>query len=325
MSAAATATTGSGATPAVAPVVTLRPTGAMQRRQSVERVVKGFLFATALVSVLTTVLILVSLLRPTVDFFREVSFGEFFGGTDWSPNFEPASFGVWPIIGGTLVVTGIALLVAVPCGLGAAFYLSEYARPRVRRVLKPFLELLAGIPTVVFGFFALTFVNPKLVDKLWPVGDVSTFSALGAGLVMGVMILPIMTSLAEDAMSAVPQSLRQAGVALGATRREVCNKVVFPAALSGIVAATVLAVSRAVGETMIALLAAGNRPNLSANPGEDMQTMTAFIGSTALGDIATQTVQYKTIFAVGALLFTVTFALNIASIRIVRRFRQAYE
>lgn len=315
----------STATIAVAPVETLRPTGALRRRQSVERVVKAALFATALVSVVTTVLIVFSLLRPTVDFFREVSFGEFFGGTDWSPNFEPASFGVWPIIGGTLVVTGIALLVAVPCGLGAAFYLSEYARPRVRRILKPFLELLAGIPTVVFGFFALTFVNPKLVDKLWPIGDVSTFSALGAGLVMGVMIVPIMTSLAEDAMSAVPQSLRQAGVALGATRREVCTKVVFPAALSGIVAATVLAVSRAIGETMIALLAAGNRPNLSANPGEDMQTMTAFIGSTALGDIATHTIQYKTIFAVGALLFTVTFVLNIASIRIVRRFRQAYE
>ncbi|MBW3668990.1 MAG: phosphate ABC transporter permease subunit PstC [Actinobacteria bacterium] len=310
---------------ATTPVVTLRPTGAVRRRQRVEQVVKAGLLGTASVSVLTTVLIVFSLLQPTVEFFREVSVGAFFGGTDWAPNFQPASFGVWPIVGGTLVVTGIAVLVAVPCGLGVAFYLSEYARPRVRRVLKPVLELLAGIPTVVFGFFALTFVNPKLVDRFWPIGDVSTFSALGAGLVMGVMIVPIMTSLSEDAMSAVPESLRQAGVALGATRREVSTKVVFPAALSGIVAATVLAVSRAIGETMIALLAAGNRPNLSANPGEDMQTMTAYIGSTALGDIATQTIQYKTIFAVGALLFAVTFVLNIASARVVRRFRQAYE
>lgn len=306
-------------------MVTLRPTGALRRRQRIEAFVKAVLLATALVSVLTTVLIVFSLLEPTTEFFGDVSFGEFFGGTDWGPNFEPASFGVWPIVTGTLVVTGIALLVAVPCGLGAAFYLSEYAKPRVRKVLKPFLEVLAGIPTVVFGFFALTFVNPKLVDRFWPVGDVSTFTALGAGLVMGVMILPIMTSLAEDAMSAVPQSLRQAGVALGATRREVCTKVVFPAALSGIVAATVLSVSRAIGETMIALLAAGNRPNLSVNPGEDMQTMTAYIGSTALGDIATQSIQYKTIFAVGALLFAVTFVLNVVSIRIVRRFREAYE
>ena len=286
---------------------------------------KAALLATALSSVVTTVLIVFSLLRPTVDFFREVPVGDFLGGADWAPNFEPASFGVWPIVGGTLVVTGIALLVAVPCGLGAAFYLSEYARPRVRRVLKPFLELLAGIPTVVFGFFALTFVNPRLVARLWPVGEVSTFSALGAGLVMGVMIVPIMTSLSEDAMAAVPQALREAGTALGATRREVCTKVVFPAALSGIVAATVLSVSRAVGETMIALLAAGSRPNLSADPGEDMQTMTAFIGSTALGDIATGTIQYKTIFAVGTLLFAVTFALNIVSVRVVGRFRQAYE
>ena len=313
------------ATPLPAPVVTLRPTGALRRRQRIERVVQTALLLTALVSVVTTVLIVVSLLQPTLEFFREISLGDFFGGTDWSPNFDPASFGVWPIVTGTAMVTGIALLVAVPCGLGAAFYLSEYARPRVRKVLKPFLEILAGIPTVVFGFFALSFVNPKLVQGLWPLGEVSTFSALGAGLVMGVMILPIMTSLSEDAMSAVPDSLRQAGVALGATRREVCTQIIFPAALSGIVAATVLSVSRAIGETMIALLAAGNRPNLSANPGEDMQTMTAYIGSTALGDIATHSIQYRTIFAVGALLFVVTLVLNIVSIRFVRRFRQAYE
>lgn len=307
------------------PVVSLAPSGARRAQLKIERAIKTALAITAAMSVVTTVLIVFSLVGPTAAFFADVSPTDFFGGTDWSPNFEPASFGVWPIVGGTLMVTAIALMVAVPCGLGAAFYLSEYAGNRVRRVLKPILEVLAGIPTVVFGFFALYFVNPKIVKNLWPFGEVSTYSALGAGLVMGVMILPIMTSLAEDAMSAVPQALRQGAFALGATRREVCTKVVFPAALSGIVAATVLAISRAIGETMIALLAAGNRPNLSANPGNDMQTMTAYIGSSAQGDLATGTTQYKAIFAVGAFLFVLTFLLNVVSVRIVRRFREAYE
>jgi phosphate transport system permease protein len=308
-----------------APVVTLRPTGARRRRQHVETMIKASLFATALVSVATTVGIVLSLLGPATEFFGEVSFREFFGSTDWAPLFEPARFGVWPTVVATLWVTAIAILVAVPLGLGAAFYLSEYARPRTRRIVKPVLEVLAGIPTVVFGFFALYFVNPKIVRNLWPFGDVGVYSAVGAGLVMGIMILPIMASLAEDAMTAVPQSLRQGARALGATRREVCTKVVFPAALSGIVAAVVLSVSRAIGETMIALLAAGNRPNLSLNPGEDMQTMTTFIGTSALGDLPTGSIAYKTIFAVGALLFTITFVLNIVSIRIVRRFREVYE
>lgn len=305
--------------------MSLAPSGARRSQLRLERVIKKALALTAALSVVTTVLIVVSLVGPTAEFFSDVSPAKFFGGTDWSPNFEPASYGVWPIVGGTLMVTAIALFVAVPCGLGAAFYLSEYAGNRTRRVMKPVLEVLAGIPTVVFGFFALYFVNPKIVKNLWPFGEVSTYSALGAGLVMGVMILPIMTSLAEDAMSAVPQALRQGAFALGATRREVCTQVVLPSALSGIVAATVLAISRAIGETMIALLAAGNRPNLSANPGSDMQTMTAYIGSSAQGDLATGTAQYKAIFAVGALLFALTFALNVISGRIVRRFREAYE
>jgi phosphate transport system permease protein len=313
------------AQPAKAPVVTLRPTGALRRRQQVEKVIKAGLFTTALLSVAVTAGIIVSLLEPAIEFFREVSFSEFFGSTDWAPLFEPARFGVWPIIVGSLWVTAIAILVAVPLGLGAAFYLSEYARPRTRRILKPMLELLAGIPTVVFGFFALTLVNPELVKRFWPVGDVGTYSAVGAGVVMGIMILPIMASLSEDAMSAVPQSLRQGAIALGSTRREVCTKVVFPAALSGIVAATVLAISRAIGETMIVMLGAGSQPNLSKNPGEGMQTMTSFIGQTALGDVPNGSIEYKTIFAVGALLFAVTFVLNIVSLRIVRRFREVYE
>lgn len=307
------------------PVATLGPTGTLARRELVEKAVEAVLATVAGLTVLVTVLIVLSLIPPTADFFREVRLSEFFGTATWAPLFEPPKFGVWPIVTGTLTVTTIAILTSVPLGLGAAFYLSEYAHPRVRRVLKPTLEILAGIPTVVFGFFALYFVNPNLVKKLWPFGEVGTYSMLGAGVVMGIMILPIMASLAEDAMSAVPNSLRQGALALGATRREVCTKVVFRAALSGIVAALVLAISRAIGETMIALLAAGNRPVLTLNPGSDGQTMTAFIGSAAQGDQPTGSIGYKTIFAVGTLLFVATFVLNIVSIRIVRRFREVYE
>ena len=306
-------------------MVTLRPTGAARRRLVIERIVKASFAATASLSILVTIGIVLSLAQPTIDFFREVSFLDFFGGADWAPLFEPAHFGVWAPIVASVQVTTVALLVAVPFGLGAAFYMSEYARPRVRSVLKPFLEILAGVPTVVFGFFALNFVNPTLVKRLWPVGDVGTFSVLGAGLVMGAMILPTVASLAEDAMSAVPQSLRNGAYALAATKREVCTKVVFRAALSGIVAAVVLGVSRALGETMIVLIAAGNEPKLSFNPGEGMQTMTGFIGSAALGDQPVDSTGYRTIFAVGAVLFVFTLLLNMVSIRIVRRFREVYE
>ncbi len=306
-------------------MVTLRPTGALRRRQIIERVVRAVLGFAAALSILTTILIVFSLLEPTIEFFRQISFGDFFGSTRWAPLFKPASFGVWPIVSGTLWVSAIAIVVALPTGLGTAFYLSEYARPGVRRILKPVLELLAGIPTIVFGFFALNFVNPELVKKLWPIGDVGAFSAVGAGIVTGIMILPIVASLSEDAMAAVPQSLRQGAYALGSSKREVCTKVVFPAAISGIVAATVLAVSRAVGETMIALLASGSRPELSANPGKGMQTMTGFIGSAGSGDLPTGSTGYKTIFAVGSFLFVITLLLNMISIRIVRRFREVYE
>ena len=309
---------------AAAPV-NLRATGAFRRRQISERIAKAVLGLAAALSVVTTVLIVLSLFEPTREFFSVVSIKEFFTSTRWAPLFEPARFGVWPIVVGTLWVTVIAILIALPAGLGAAFYLSEYARPRVRKVVKPILELLAGVPTIVFGFFALNFVNPKLVKRFWPVGDVGAYSALGAGIVTGIMILPIVASLSEDAMAAVPQSLRQGAYALGSSKREVCTKVVFKAAISGIVAATVLAISRAVGETMIAILASGAQPNISKNPGKGMETMTAFIGSAGSGDLPTGSTGYKTIFAVGAYLFVVTLILNMISIRIVRKFREVYE
>lgn len=305
--------------------MSLRATGALKRRNATEKVAKAVLMAAASVSIVTTVLIIFSLAEPTVEFFAEVSVADFFGGTKWSPLFEPPRFGIWPIVAGTLWVALIGIIVAVPIGLLTAFYLSEYARPRVRKFIKPIIELLAGVPTIVFGFFALTFVNPELVKRLWPFGDVGAFSGVGAGLVTGIMIVPIVASLSEDAMSAVPDSLRQGALALGSSKRQVCLKVVFPAAISGIVAAIVLAVSRAVGETMIAVLAAGSQANLSKNPGEPMQTMAAFIAQAGSGDVPTGSIEFKTIFAVGATLFLMTFALNMLSIRIVRRFRQVYE
>lgn len=309
---------------AAAPV-SLRPTGAARRRYLYERIIKTVLGASAAFTVGITVLIVLALARPAIDFFKSVGLGRFFGGTDWAPLFDPARYGVWPVVVGTLWVTAIALVVAIPLGLGAAFYLAEYARPRTRSFLKPVLELLAGVPTVVFGFFALNLVNPELVQKIWPVGHVGTYSALTAGLVTGIMILPTVASLAEDAMSAVPQALRDGALALGSSRREVCTKVVFPAGLSGIIAAVVLAGSRAIGETTIALIAAGSKPTLSANPGQEMQTMAGFIGAAGLGDQPTGSVGYKTIFAVGSFLFVITMVLNMFSMRIVRRFREAYE
>jgi phosphate transport system permease protein len=307
------------------PVGSLLPTGHLRRRLLVERIVRALLGASALVSVVATLAIAVSLIRPTLDFFTEVPLGEFLTGTTWAPLFKPAQFGVLPLVAGTFMIMAIAVLLSVPLGLLGAFYLSEYASRRTRAIVKPVLEILAGIPTVVFGFFALFWVNPEVVQRFWPVGKVGTFSALAAGLVVGLMILPTMVSLAEDAMSAVPDSLRQGAFALGSTRREVCTKVVFPAALSGIVAAMVLAVSRAIGETTIVLLAAGSNPQLTLDPGQGVQTMSSFIGFAGIGDQSTGSTGYKTIFAVGTLLFLITLVLNVLSVRVVRRFREAYE
>jgi phosphate transport system permease protein len=290
-----------------------------------EQAIKGLLFLCALLSVATTIAIVVALAEPTIEFFGDVALEEFFTTTDWSPLFSPPHFGVLPLIGGTLVTTFWALAVSIPFGLGAAIYLSEYAGSRTRKVLKPTLEVLAGIPTVVYGFFALTFVTPLLQD-IWLFGDPpQIFNALSAGLVMGVMILPTIASLSEDAMTAVPQGLREGALALGSTKMQVTTRVVVPAALSGIVASFVLGISRAVGETMIVLIAAGGTPNLSIDPTEAMQTMTAFIASAGIGDQPTGSVGYKTIFAVGSTLFVATFVMNLLSIRLVRKYREVYE
>jgi len=275
-----------------------------------------------LVSVATTVGIVVALFEPAIEFFGEISIADFLTGTDWSPLFEPASFGVLPLVAGTLLVTACACLVCVPFGLGAAIYLSEYAQRRTRRILKPMLEILAGIPTVVYGYFALTFVTPRLQEIGLPVG---VFSAVSAGLVMGVMLLPIVASISEDSMAAVPRDLRDGAYALGSTRLQVSTLIVVPAAISGIIASFVLAISRAVGETMIVLIAAGGQPNWTWNPLEAVQTMTAFIAATGQGDVPTGSTEYKTIFAVGATLFVMTFVMNLIAIRLVRRFREVYE
>ena len=280
-----------------------------------EAVIKAVLVTSALISVAVTVGIVVALIRPVIDFFREVSFGDFFA--------TEGQFAVIPLITATLLITAIALVVAVPLGLGAAAYLSEYASRRARKVLKPTVELLAGIPSVVYGFFALSFVTPTLLQDFLSM-DIGFTNALAAGLVLGVMVIPTIASLAEDAMTAVPQSLRQGSLAMGANRMQTTVRVVFPAALSGIAAAIVLGMSRAIGETMIVTLASGSLKNLSLDPRENMQAMTGFIATTAGGENPVGSTPYNNLFAVGLTLFVITFILNVISIRIVRRYRQVY-
>ena len=267
-----------------------------ERRRYGEDVVKGVLAVCALVSVATTVGIVVALFVPAFEFFQEVSIVDFLTGTDWAPLFEPRTSASCRSSSGRCS-SPLAGLVAMPFGLGAAIYLSEYASPRMRGILKPALEILAGIPTVVFGYFALTFVTPLLRD----IGlQVDIFNALTAGLVMGVMLIPTVASLSEDAMGAVPRDLRDGAYALGSTKLQVSTRIVVPAAVSGIVASFVLAISRAVGETMIVLIAAGQQPNLTFDPREAVETMTAFIAATGAGDVPTGSIEYKTIFAVGS-------------------------
>jgi len=307
-----------------------RRTLGVARRRYGELVIQGLLFAAAFLSVLVTVGIVVSLLGPTIEFFREVPLTDFFFGTDWSPTFTPASFGVIPIVVGTLMVTLWAMVFAIPFGLGAAIWMSEYARPRQRRVVKPVLEVLEGIPTVAYGFFGIVFVLPVLVDvweaiPILPGTPNPVSMVLAAGIILGIMIIPTVGSIAEDSMSAVPRGLREAAYGLGANKLQVSTRVVVPAALSGIIAGFVLGFSRAIGETIVVLLVAGLIANLTINPLEPMMTMTAFIATTGSGDIATGTITYKTIFAVGALLFAITFAINMISIRLVRRYRQVYD
>jgi phosphate transport system permease protein len=285
-----------------------------KRRPGESAIVMG-LRVSALLSIAITVGIVVALSRPVFSFFREVSPGDFF--TTEGP------FAVLPLISATFVVTVIALLVAVPLGLGAAMYLSEYASPRARKVLKPTVELLAGVPSVVYGFFAVFFVTPTLLQDILNL-NVNFTNALSAGLVLGVMILPTVASLSEDAFTAVPQALRQGSLAMGANRMQTTLRVVLPAALSGVAAAVVLGMSRAVGETMIVALAAGGQKNLSVDPREGMQTMTGFIAQTARGENPVGSTSYNTLFAVGLTLFVITLVINFISIALVRRYRQEY-
>ncbi len=297
--------------------------GAARPRRG-EEVIKGLLVLAALLSVLTTTGIVISLLGETIRFFGDVGIGDYLFGKDWSPLFNPPSFGVLPLISGTFLITAIALVVAIPLGIGSAIYLSEYARPRVRRTLKPILEILAGVPTIVFGYFALTFFTPEVLQGIFSL-DLQGLNALSAGIVMGFLVLPTIASIAEDALSSVPGSLREGAFGLGASKLQVSLRVVLPAALSGVVAAVVLGSSRAIGETIIVLVAAGQKPYLGIDPTNPAETMTAFIAGTAKGDIATGSVAYKTIFAVGMTLFLITLLLNAISIRFVRKYRQVYE
>jgi phosphate transport system permease protein len=286
-----------------------------------EFVIERALLLCAFASVATTAGIIAVLLFETIAFLREVPVLEFLTGTEWTPLFANPRFGVLPLVMGTLLVSLIAMVVALPLGLLSAIYLSEYAHPGVRRVVKPVLEVLAGIPTVVYGYFALLFVTP-LLQQIVP--SLAGFNALSPGIVMGIMILPLVSSLTEDAMRAVPNGLREGSYALGATRMQTALTVVVPAAFSGITAAFILAVSRAVGETMIVAIAAGQQPRATFDPRVPIETMTAYIVQVSLGDTPAGTLEYRTIFAVGMLLFLGTFGLNLASTWIRERYREVY-
>ncbi len=300
-------------------------TGDLRRRSSrrwQEEGIKGVLFLCALLSIAVTVGIIAVLSTETLLFFREVPVWDFLFGKVWAPLLAPRHFGVLPLLAGTFLIVVGAGIIGLPVGLATAIYLSEYATTRVRTVAKPVLEILAGIPTVVYGYFALTFVTP-LLRTVFP--TTSVFNAASASIVVGIMILPMVASLCDDALRAVPESLRQGAYALGATPFEVSARVVVPGALSGIIASFVLALSRAIGETMAVTIAAGATPKLTANPLESIQTMTAYIVQVSLGDTPTGTVEYYTIFAVGALLFVITLLANLLAFRILRRFREVYE
>lgn len=285
------------------------------------KIMPVLLFLCASVSILTTIGIVITLITETYQFFQQVPILEFIFGTKWSPLITPKSFGVLPLLNGTLMITLIACLVAIPLGLASAIYLSEYAPKKVRSIVKPILEVLAGVPTIVYGYFALSLITPVIRELFDGAG---VFNALSAGIVVGIMIIPMVCSLSEDAMSAVPRSLRDGAYALGATRFEVALKIVVPAAFSGIVASAVLAFSRAIGETMIVTVAAGATPTLTANPLDSIQTMTAYIVQVSLGDTPHGTVEYGSIFAVGMTLFVITFLLNILAQYVARRFREEY-
>jgi len=285
-----------------------------------EKLVEVALFACASLSILTTVGILGVLAFETLAFFREVPVGDFLSDTQWTPLFADKHFGVWPLVAGTLLTSLIAVAVALPFGLLAAIYLSELASERLRALLKPMLEVLAGIPTIVYGYFALVFVTP-LLQRIVP--DLAGFNALGPGIVMGIMIIPMISSLSEDALYAVPRGLREGAYALGAGRLPTLFRVVLPSAFSGIAASVILAVSRAIGETMIVTIAAGQQPRLTLDPRVPIETMTAYIVQVSMGDTPAGTLEYRTIFVVGATLFAMTFAMNLITQRLSRMLRMA--
>lgn len=290
-----------------------------------EKIIKVLLGAAAAFSVAVTTGIVLSLVFGAIDFFQVVSFTEFFSGAKWAPSFADPSFGVWPIVVGTLNIVFWAMVVAIPVGLASAIYLSEYASDRVRKAIKPMLEILEGIPTVAIGLFALNFLRPLAEDLLPFLPWVGPFSVGVAGVAVGLLIVPLVASISDDAMRSVPVGLREGAYALGASKFRVSLSVLLPAAISGVVAAIVLAMSRAIGETMVVLMAAGASPTLTVDPTKSVQTMTAYIAQVATGDAAVGTLDYHTIFAVGALLFVMTLTMNTLAIRLVRRFREVYE
>ena len=300
-------------------VTTLR-----HRRPLSERIIERLLLAAAGLGVVTTIGIILVLAVETFQFFTQVSPIEFFTGTHWSALIKPQSWGVLALVSGTVLVAAIGLFFAVPLGLLSAVLLAEYASPRVRTVIKPILETIAGVPTIVLGFFGLNFIAPQILRPLLGADNIGVFSALDGGIVVGLLITPLIASISEDAMRAVPGGLREAAFAMGATRFEVVRKVVFPAALSGIMASIILAMSRAIGETMAVVLTVGTKPQFTLDPTQSVQTMTAFIVQISIGETAQGSIEYKSLFAVGATLFLITFVLNILSAWVVRRFRTAY-
>ncbi len=295
-----------------------------RRRPITERIIEVLLFLSAALGVVTTIGIVLVLAFETLDFFREVNPIAFFTGTVWSASIQPRVFGVLALVSGTIVVAAIALALAIPLGLLSAVLLSDYAPPRIRTIIKPILETIAGVPTIVLGFFAINFVSPELLIPLLGRQNIGGFSALAGGIVVGLLVTPLIASISEDAMRAVPRGMREGAYAMGATKFEVVRKVVFPAAISGIMASIILAMSRAIGETMAVLLAVGTKPQFSFDPTESIQTMTAFIAQISLGETAQGSIEFKSLFAVGATLFVMTLALNLLSSWFVRKYRTAY-
>jgi len=303
--------------------VSLAPSAHLRRRMGYQKTMVAVMVAATLVSIFVTVGIVVSLLPTTFKVLSEITTQLF--GTVWAPLFTPPQFGILPLITGTIMIVTIGMVIGVPFGLAAAIFLSDYATFNVRRIVKPILEILAGIPTVVLGLFGLYILNPELIEKYWPIGEPLAYTGIGAGIMTGILIIPIVASVADDALSSVPRAMREAAYALGATKREVAVKIVFTAGLSGVVAALILAFARAFGETTIALMVAGSYPKLTANPGDPMQTMASFIGFAGIGDAEVGSNAYNTIFLVGSLLFFTTLIFNILGNRFIARFREAYE